>query len=139
MGWIVPPCKTRFEFSLGQTDLERLRLLLDVHFSDKKIGDPLRNVGHDVLAAETAHELRKMDDEPLFELASMQQRVVITLNARDFVPITARWAEDGRGHAGCILVPPSVGNRNYGRIILGVQLLLAGKTQKDWMDRVQWL
>lgn len=116
-----------------------MRLLLDVHFSDRRIGTPLRNVGYDVLAVETDHELRKMDDEPLLELATRQQRVVVTLNARDFVPITARWASNGRGHAGCILVPSSVGNRNYGRIIIGVQRLLAGKTQKDWVNRVQWL
>lgn len=116
-----------------------MRLLLDAHFSDKRIGTPLRNVGYDVLTVETDHELRKMDDEPLLELATRQQRVVVTLNARDFVPITARWASNGRGHAGCILVPSSVGNRNYGRIIIGVQRLLAGKTQKDWVDRVQWL
>jgi predicted nuclease of predicted toxin-antitoxin system len=116
-----------------------LRLLLDVHFSDKRIGAPLRSVGYDVLAVETDHELREMDDEPLLELAAMQQRVVVTLNAKDFIPITARWASNGRGHAGCILVPSSVGNRNYGKIIIGVQRLLAGQTQKDWVDRVQWL
>jgi hypothetical protein len=42
-------------------------------------------------------------------------------------------------HAGCILVPSSVGNRNYGKIIVGMQRLLAGKTQNDWVARVQWL
>ena len=116
-----------------------MRLLLDVHFSDKWIGTPLRNVGYDVLAAETDHDLRKMDDERLLELATTQEQVVVTLNARDFVPITARWAENGMVHSGCILVPWSVGDRNYGRIIIGVQRLLAGKTQNDWVDRVQWL
>lgn len=116
-----------------------MRLLLDVHFSDRRIGDPLRNVGYDVLAVETDVELRRMDDEPLLELASRQQRVVVTLNARDFIPITARWTNNNRVHAGCILVPSSVGNRNYGRIIIGLQRLLAGKTQSDWVNQVQWL
>lgn len=116
-----------------------MRLLLDVHFSDKRIGSPLRNVGYDILAVETDHKLRVMEDEALLELASEQERVVVTLNARDFVPITASWTNNGQTHAGCILVPSSVGNRNYGKIIVGVQRLLAGKTQKDWTNRVRWL
>lgn len=67
-----------------------MRLLLDVHLSDEKVGDPLRTKGHDVLAAENDDGLRRLDDEPLLEWALPQRRVVVTANVRDFLPIISR-------------------------------------------------
>ena len=69
-----------------------MKLLLDVHLSDQKIGSPLRREGHDVLAAANNDELRRLDDEALLEWAWIRRRIVVTSNAKDFVPIVVRVA-----------------------------------------------
>lgn len=116
-----------------------MRLLLDVHLSDEKVGDPLRAKGHDVLAAEKDEGLRRLDDEPLLEWALPQRRIVVTANVRDFFPIIGRRLGQGRPHAGCILIPSSVKNHHYGALISGVGDLVGSGSQEDWWERTSWL
>lgn len=116
-----------------------MRLLLDVHLSDEKVGDPLRVRGHDVLAAEKDDGLRRLDDEPLLEWALPQRRIVVTANVRDFLPIISRRLSQGRPHAGCILIPGSVKNNHYGTLISGVGDLVGSGSQEDWWKRTLWL
>lgn len=99
----------------------------------------MRAAGHDVVSAETDQGLRRLDDEPLLEYAWPRRRIVVTVNAKDFIPITGRWAKVGKSHAGCILIPPRIGNRSYGAIISGVSDLIAGTEQSDWQDLVSYI
>lgn len=110
-----------------------------MHVSGRKVGVPLRDLGHDVVAAQADEELKRLDDESLLEWAWVRRRIVVIGNVKDFAPITAKWARTGKPHAGCILFPPSVKNHHHGAIIAGVKALLSGRTQEDWRDIVRWL
>jgi Domain of unknown function (DUF5615) len=57
-----------------------LKLLLDVHLSGQRIGRPLSEGNHDVVATEEDEELRKLDDELLLEWAQGEQRILVTKN-----------------------------------------------------------
>lgn len=102
-----------------------MRLLLDANLSSKRIGDSLREHRHDVRALAAEPDLEGLDDEPVLELATTDQRILITRNSRDFAPITRGWAEAGREHAGVILIW-SFTHRQFNEIIDGAQ---------QWLER----
>lgn len=97
-----------------------MRLLLDANLSSRRIGGPLREQGHDVRGVADEPDLEGLDDESVLELATQDERIVITRNSRDFAPICRIWAEAGRDHAGVILIW-SLSHRQYGEIIGGVE------------------
>ena len=45
------------------------------------------------------------DDESQLTLASVQGRVVVSVNARDFASLHREWLERGRFHFGILIVP----------------------------------
>lgn len=117
-----------------------MRLLLDAHISGRRIARALRERGHDVRAADEERALDELDDEDLLALATEDNRILVTANARDFLPLVRAWAEAGREHAGCIIVARSVRQHQFGAIIAGVLAALeAVPEQADWQDRVHWL
>ena len=107
-----------------------MRLLLDANLSSKRIGDSLRERGHDVRALAAEPDLEGLDDEPVLELATTDERILITRNSRDFAPITRRWAEAEREHAGVILIW-SLTHRQFNEIINGVQQWLEQHPDAD--------
>lgn len=107
-----------------------MRLLLDPNLSSKRIGDSLREHGDDVRALAAEPDLEGLDDEPVLELATTDQRVLITRNSRDFAPITRRWAEGGREHAGVILIW-SFTHRQFNEIVDGAQQWLEQHPDAD--------
>lgn len=103
-----------------------MRLLLDANLSSRRIGGPLREQGHDVRGVADEPDLEGLDDESVLELATQDERILITRNSRDFAPICRIWAEAGRDHAGVILIW-SLSHRQYGEIIRGVE---------RWLDEI---
>lgn len=103
-----------------------MRLLLDANLSARRIGDPLRDRGHDVRALAAEPDLEGLPDEQVLELATQDERILITRNSRDFAPLARRWAEAGREHAGLILVW-SFTHRQFGQIVAGSQ---------QWLEEV---
>jgi predicted nuclease of predicted toxin-antitoxin system len=101
-----------------------MRLLLDANLSPKRIGDPLREHGHDVRGVANEPELEGLGDESVLELALQDGRILITRNSRHFAPLCRTWAEGGRDHAGVILIW-TLSHRQYGEIIHGVETWLA--------------
>lgn len=97
-----------------------MRLMLDANMSPRRIGDPLRDRGHDVRALAAEPDLEGLPDEQVLELATQDDRILITRNSRDFAPIVRRWAEAGRDHAGLILIW-SFTHRQFGEIVAGAQ------------------
>lgn len=81
-----------------------MRLLLDEHFSPRRVGSRLAAAGHDVLALAAEASLAGLTDEAVLELAAVEGRVLVTRNAKDFDRITRAWASRERGHAGVLLV-----------------------------------
>jgi len=81
-----------------------VRLLLDEHFSPRRIGGRLTAAGHDVLAIAEIPAYAGLPDEQVLELAAAEERVLVTRNAKDFDRITRGWASRERRHAGVLLV-----------------------------------
>lgn len=115
-----------------------MRLLLDAHLSGRVVGRWLGEVGHDVLALDQHRELEGLDDEAVLELAARERRILLTDNVRDFPEILRDWAEEGRHHAGCIII---VGIRlhEFGELIRATRSVLgldeASADQGSWIDR----
>jgi predicted nuclease of predicted toxin-antitoxin system len=115
-----------------------VRVLLDAHVSSRHVGQRLAKVGHDVLALDQDETLSRLVDEEVLALATEQERIVITHNVRDFVPIVRRWAEAGRSHNGVILV--TLASTEYGAILRRLEQLFAERPdQTDWVDRVAFM
>lgn len=113
-----------------------MRLLLDANLSPRRIGNPLRDDGHDVLALAGVTALEGLDDPDVLQLAASERRILVTRNSRDFAPILRHWAEAGRPHAGCILIW-SFDHSRFSDILTGVKRLLAQRPKHDdWRDIV---
>ena len=117
-----------------------VRLFLDAHLSSRAIAGPLRAQGHDVRCVDEEAALDGLDDEPLLALATTEDRVLVTANVKDFVPILADWAGTQRAHAGCILIPRSVRQDQFGAIIEGLRRMLAEMPEQSaWHNLARWL
>jgi len=81
-----------------------VRVLLDAHLSGKRLGPLLTRRGHDVLALSERPELAPLPDDEVLAFGTADNRIVVTRNSRDFVPILREWAEGSRAHAGCVLI-----------------------------------
>lgn len=81
-----------------------MRLLLDADLSPRRIGDPLEQLGHDIRALASEAALEGLPDEAVLELATAEERILVTRNSRHFAPLARTWAEGGREHAGLILI-----------------------------------
>jgi predicted nuclease of predicted toxin-antitoxin system len=113
-----------------------MRLLLDANLSGRRIGGPLRERGHDVLALAEHLESEGLDDPDVLALAAAERRVLITRNSRDFAPLVREWAEAKRAHAGCILIW-TLEHHELGAIVRQVERLLEERPHHaDWLDLV---
>ena len=83
-----------------------MKALLDEQLSPR-IAAMLRERGHDVTAVGDRAELIGASDRAILDVASAEERAVITNNIKDFRPLAAeRIARSGR-HGGLILLPSS--------------------------------
>ena len=113
-----------------------MRLLLDAQLSDRRIGEPLRSRGHDVVALQVDDALNTLSDESVLALATEQARVLVTRNGRDFDPLARRWASRRRPHAGLILIWTLPTNA-FDQIVTRVdELCLQRPEPDDWRDLV---
>lgn len=87
-----------------------LRLLLD-EMHAPAVADALRAEGHGVVSVAATSSLRGTSDEDLFGYAAAQHLVIVTENVVDFAAVAARWATEGRVHAGLIFTSPRRWNR----------------------------
>lgn len=77
-----------------------------------------RGLGLDV---ETVHEIehsrrRGLEDLPQLEFAAASGRVLVTRNRDDYIKLTVSFFQSGSPHAGVVIVPYSVPNREPARI-----------------------
>lgn len=111
-----------------------MRLLLDANLSPRGIAAKLRKAGHDVIALAEDASFEGLADPQVLELASSEQRVLITRNSRDFAPLARQWAEAGRPHAGIILIwtlDPS----QFAEILVGIENQLKRRpTHEQWRE-----
>lgn len=109
-----------------------MRLLLDANLSPRGIATPLRNAGHDVLALAGDPAFEGLDDPLVLELATAQERVLITRNSRDFAPLAREWAEASRRHGGLILIW-TLDHSRFAAIVDGIVRHL-----ERWPQQEQW-
>jgi len=83
-----------------------VKALLDEQLS-RRIGELLRDRGHDVQAVVDRRDLAGRSDRVILEVAAAEQRAVITNNVKDFRPLAAERLARGESHAGLILLPSS--------------------------------
>ncbi len=114
------------------------RLLLDEHLSGKVVGKALQEGGHDARAISGDKELEGLLDEDVLELAIGEERVLVTANVAHFLPLLTVLGESGRSHAGCILIPNSFRNEDFGPLISAISRELEDLSQEEWVDRVRW-
>ena len=111
-----------------------MRLLLDEHVSDPRVGGPLRRAGHDVVSAALDPALRSLADDELLAYAAAERRVLVTFNIADFPVILREWAEAGRSHAGVVLVY-GLRHHEHGAIVRRLIALLQRRSRpKEWVD-----
>jgi nucleoside-diphosphate-sugar epimerase len=111
-----------------------VRVLLDAHVSGRRIGPALRERDHDVLAIDGQRELDGASDEDLMELASAQQRVLVTFDVADFPRICREWLETGRTHHGCAVVV-GIRHSEFGAIVRALESTFAQRPDpREWRD-----
>ena len=114
------------------------RLLLDAHLSGRAIGRALQDRGHDVRALDTEKNLEGLKDEDVLQLAISEDRVLVTANVADFLPLLGDLASSGRSHPGCILIPNSFRNEDFGPLISAIDREMQEVPPDEWADRVGW-
>lgn len=113
-----------------------MRLLLDAHLSPAHIGEPLRALGHDVLAIASDVRLARLSDRALLHLASEERRILVTCDGVHFSLLAREWASLKREHAGLVIVW-SLRNGEFHEIAHGVRLLTEARPrQRDWENLV---
>jgi len=118
-----------------------VRLALDHHYSPL-IAVGLRDRGHDVRAVSEL-SWQSEDDEPLLARCAGEGLALITNNVGDFVVITARWADEGRIHAGLIFTSDARWPRRrdmIGRFVDALDTLPTGNIgTMSLAGRIHWL
>jgi predicted nuclease of predicted toxin-antitoxin system len=111
-----------------------MRILLDEQLSPSRVGDAIAGRGHDVRCVAREPALAGLTDEEVLAVAAAEGRVLVTRNARDFVPIARDWADAGRRHAG-LLVIWSRETDEFGSLVDGiVEALAAVGDHESWID-----
>jgi hypothetical protein len=64
------------------------------------VAEQLRDRGWDVVAVVERPGLVGASDDDVLKVAAGEQRLLVTRNVRDFVPLDRTWREAGRSHAG---------------------------------------
>lgn len=83
-------------------------------------------------AADEERELDGIADEELLSIAAAQARIFVTFDVKDFPVIARRWAEAGRGYAGCAIVV-GIDHGEFGTILDTIARELHVRPQQsDW-------
>lgn len=107
-----------------------MRLFLDAHVSGRRIATALRERGHDIRAADEERALDGSEDEAVLELATLEDRIMVSFNVRDFPRILREWAEGGRDHAGCVILV-GIDHSEFGAILRVLDLVLAARPEQE--------
>ncbi|MCZ7589605.1 MAG: DUF5615 family PIN-like protein [Gaiella sp.] len=113
-----------------------MRLLLDAHVSLRIVGAALEAHGHDVRGIGREPGLDGLQDEEVLALAVADDRILVTGDVRDFVPLLRRWGREGRPHAGCILVSRTAERQQPALASAVVSLLAARPEVGAWSNVV---
>jgi hypothetical protein len=116
-----------------------VRLLLDAHVSGRRIGTRLRDLGHDVRAVDEERALDGYFDGELLELATTEERVLVTFDVADFPRIVREWADEGRSHSGCAVVV-GLGHHEFGAVLRALDAAFGSRPDASaWRDHLMFV
>ncbi|MEZ4769515.1 MAG: DUF5615 family PIN-like protein [Caldilineales bacterium] len=78
---------------------------------------------------------RGMSDSDVMALAEQEDRVILTFNSRDYIPLAIDWFEQGRDHPG-VLVSPEL---SRGELQRRVRLFLQNTSADEMFNQIRWL
>lgn len=84
-----------------------MRYLLDEHLSPISARICLERYQLDVVSVDELGRKRRTDEEQL-EFAAGEGRVIVTQDRSDYAGLTLRFADEGRSHAGVLVLPSSL-------------------------------
>jgi len=114
-----------------------LRFHLDEDCQALALASALREHGLDVLTTNEAG-LSGVDDETQLSQAAAGQRVLVTNNIRDFVPLHTCWVTEGRpAHAGIVLVGQQT--LSIGETVRRLLNMSRTRSAEDMKNRLEWL
>jgi nucleoside-diphosphate-sugar epimerase len=115
-----------------------VRLFLDAHVSGRRIARALRDRGHDVRAADEERELDGWEDDQLLELATTEDRIMITFNVKDFARLVGEWGAAGNRHAGCLMIV-GIDHAEFGLTLRVIDDALDARSdQESWINYAAW-
>jgi predicted transcriptional regulator len=116
-----------------------VKVLLDEQLSPQ-IARLLRERGLDAQAIVERTDLPQAPDHEVIEIASREQRAVMTNNVKDFRPLAAERIANGRGHAGLILHPAPRGRSRDATGLLADAIVAAVRAHPDGIpDAEHWI
>jgi hypothetical protein len=118
-----------------------VRLLLDAHIAHA-VADGLRRRGVEVeaLGHWRGGALRAADDEAILRAAAAADWVLVTYDLQTIPERLRRWANEGRGHAGLILVDGrTIRPNDIGGLVRALLALVDERGDEDWRDRAVYL
>jgi hypothetical protein len=114
-----------------------LRFHLDEDCQATALASALREHGIDVVTTNEAG-LAGVEDDTQLRHAAEQQRVLVTNNIRDFVPLHTRWLGEGRSpHAGIVVFGQQT--LSIGETIRRLLNLSRTRTPEQMRNRLEWL
>ena len=119
-----------------------MRLLLDEHYSHT-IAEELRRRGVDAVATQNERpELEGQDDDVILRAATLERRVVVTNNVRDYAPLVEEFGLRGEPQFGVIFTDDATFPRTHAGIGLIVRALAAfveGAPDDDLLNGCMYL
>jgi len=107
------------------------------------IARALRERGHDAISVTERADLTGATDAELLSSMAAEDRVIVTNNALDFVPLVARFAADEQDHAGLLLTSDRSLPRSratIGRFVELLDGLLRRQSDQDRLrNQIRWL
>ena len=119
-----------------------MRLLLDEHYSHT-IAEELRRRGVDAVATQNERpELEGQDDDVILRAATLERRVVVTNNVRDYAPLVEEFGLRGEPQFGVTFTDDTTFPRTHAGIGLIVRALAAfveGAPDDDLLNGCMYL
>jgi uncharacterized protein with PIN domain len=116
--------------------MSQIRLYLDEDAGSRSLAREFRARGIDVTTPASEGMLGESDESQV-EFATQQGRVIYTFNVGDYYKIHADYIEQGKTHAGMILVHQK--RYSLGEQIRRTLTLIAKLTAEDMKNRVEFL
>jgi TRAP-type mannitol/chloroaromatic compound transport system substrate-binding protein len=114
----------------------KIRLYLDEDSMDQELLRALRARGVDLLSALEAGMIERSDREHL-DYATSQHRVLCTFNIADFYQLHGEYLQQGKTHAGMILVQQQ--RFSLGEELRRILKLIASRSAESMQNQAEFL